>query len=230
MNTLSDRISWILKNFGISQSDLARIAKIKQPSVNAWVSGKSETMKADVALAICDTLSISMKWLIKGEGSPTLEENAEPKNVSICEPNEDYEMIKVFKIQCAAGNGYEPPTYLPDIEAEPKSYRRSWIQKHHLSPSKLKVFEVKGESMEPFLYTGDSVLVDTSFKNILPNRVYVFTYNGEWRIKRLRLLLDGSLCVMSEHPLWSPETIPASEMDRVHIVGRVVERSGSGGL
>ena len=32
--TLSERILWILKTYNLNQSDLAKIAQVKQPSVN----------------------------------------------------------------------------------------------------------------------------------------------------------------------------------------------------
>ena len=92
------------------------------------------------------------------------------------------------------------------------------------------IFTVSGDSMEPLLWEGDSITVNTSEKEVLNGKVYVFTYRGEWRVKRLRKLLDGGLLVISENPSWKDEEIPADQTDQVFIIGRVVDRSGNGGL
>lgn len=230
MKTLSERISWLLDAYNLSQSELAKIAKVKQPSVAAWVNGRTQSLKADVALAICEKLPVMYNWLVTGQGEP-LPKGKDIVPVDIDVDSDEYVKIPVYKIECSAGHGREnAPTFTTDDEAEPKSYRASWLHKHHLTQEKLKVFEVIGDSMSPFLYPGDSVTVDTSFKDILNSRVYVFTYRGEWRIKRLRKMLDGGLSVISDNPSWPVEVIPPSETEYVYIVGRVVDRSGSGGL
>ena len=94
--TLSERILWILKTYNLNQSDLAKIAQVKQPSVNGWVSGKTTGINAQAALNVCSSLPISPNWLIQGIGtaSPTelrkdphlkdqITQNAQPKYVSI---------------------------------------------------------------------------------------------------------------------------------------------------
>ena len=230
MKTLSERIIWLMQTYNLSQTDLAKIAKVKQPSVAAWVAGKTLSLKAEVALAICEKLPVMYEWLVKGNGEPL------PKGQTV-EPitpdesdDERFVKIKVYKIRCSAGPGYEPPTFEVDETAESKSYRQSWLQKHQIIKDKLMIFTVSGDSMEPLLWEGDSITVNTSEKEVLNGKVYVFTYRGEWRVKRLRKLLDGGLLVISENPSWKDEEIPADQTDQVFIIGRVVDRSGNGGL
>ena len=66
MTTLSERISWVLQHFHISQSELATLAGIKQPSVASWVSGKTKNMKSAPALAICSKLPLNQNWIVNG--------------------------------------------------------------------------------------------------------------------------------------------------------------------
>ena len=231
MKTLSDRINWLLKTYSLSQTDLAKIAGVKQPSVANWLNGRTSSIRAEVAFSICKKIPVLYDWLLAGVGEPLpTGKDVVPVEVEGTDLDE-YVKIPVYKIECSAGPGREnAPTFTTDDEAEPKSYRRSWLHKHHLNQDNLKVFEVTGDSMSPFLYPGDTVTVDTSFKDVLNSRVYVFTYRGEWRIKRFRKMLDGGLTVISDNPSWPPEIIPASETEHVFIIGRVVDRSGGGGL
>ena len=39
MNTLSERIRWLIQHFNLSQTSLARLAGVTQPSVANWVNG-----------------------------------------------------------------------------------------------------------------------------------------------------------------------------------------------
>lgn len=231
MSTLSERISWLQSTYNLSQSELARIAGVSQPSVAHWLNGKTSSIRAEAAVAICKKLPVMYEWLLAGVGDPL--PKATPVLPLITEEiddDSDFVKIPVYTIQCSAGDGYTPPTYTIDETAEPKSYRRSWLQKHQYKQSHLKVFEVSGESMEPLLFDGDSVTVDEAQRDIINDRVYVFTYRGEWRVKRLRRLMNGDLYVVSENLSWKPEVIPATETEFVYIVGRVIDRSGAGGL
>lgn len=158
-----------------------------------------------------------------------------PKGASIttCIPREESPedglvFVKTYKIDFSAGPGCI--NYEEDTESEGKSYRLSWLQKHRLRADKLKVFHVSGDSMEPVLFDGDSITVNTADTEILNGRVYAFTYAGEFRVKRLRKLMNGSISVLSDNPSWDTEIIPTAETVNIHIVGRVVDRSGSGGL
>lgn len=53
-----------------------------------------------------------------------------------------YVFVKAHIVECAVGSEFI--NYEPDEMLEGKSYRESWIQKHHLNPEKLKLFKVHG--------------------------------------------------------------------------------------
>ena len=52
----------------ISQADLARATGAKPPSVNAWFSGDTKSMKADTAAKAAAVYGCSPIWLATGEG------------------------------------------------------------------------------------------------------------------------------------------------------------------
>lgn len=69
--------------------------------------------------------------------------------------------------------------------------------------------------------------------NIINGKVFALRYGEELRIKRVYRKLDGGLILHSdnEHFLPRDEEVPPSVVDAsIAIVGRVRDKSGSGGL
>lgn len=229
MSTLSERIRWVMQEYGLTQTEISKIAGVSQPSVNRWLNGEVEEIKATAALRICKKYPVLLEWLISGEGTPT------PTGTSVIpcfpeetDPPEGFVFVKAYRVECAAGDGrFECE---PDETVEGKSYRASWLQKRGYQAERLKIFKVVGDSMAELLCDGDSITVNTAETEVISGKVYAFCFNGGFRVKRLRRLMNGGLSVHSDNPQWSTETIPPDEMECVHIIGRVVDRSGSGGL
>lgn len=68
MSTLSDRINQAMAAASMSQAELASACKIKSPSVNDWISGKTKTLKASTATRAAAALGIRVEWLATGQG------------------------------------------------------------------------------------------------------------------------------------------------------------------
>jgi transcriptional regulator with XRE-family HTH domain len=51
-----------------SQAALARACKVKQPSVNDWLSGKTQTIRGATLLAVAAHLNVNALWLATGKG------------------------------------------------------------------------------------------------------------------------------------------------------------------
>lgn len=83
-----------------------------------------------------------------------------------------------------------------------------------------------GDSMEPNIWEGDIVLIDTSESHISDDTVYVLKRHGYLVVKRLQRTFDGSIKVKSDHPAYDDELIPRTEAERIDIVGRVVWTGG----
>lgn len=63
--------------------------------------------------------------------------------------------------------------------------RRAWLERHQYHPSHLIAIYVKGESMEPSLFAGDIVVINTLDTKLADGGVYAFNYEGEAVVKRL---------------------------------------------
>lgn len=49
-------------------------------------------------------------------------------------------------------------------------------------------------------------------------------------MKHLRKKMNGDVQVLSDNPSWDDEIISAKDTEHMHIIGRVVDRSGTGEL
>lgn len=239
MSTLKQRFAKLAElHPEITQADLARATGAKPPSVNAWFSGETKSMKAATAAKAARLYECSAHWLATGEGemlaissSATLgkpvraHEDGEPL------PDE-YIQIPETEVRFAAGNGRKA-LFDEVLDSVPRTYRRDWFAKEGINPVHAHCFKVHGESMEPFLYDGDSVLVNLGETQILNGKVYALRYGDELRIKRVYRKLDGSLILHSDNPTFIPrdEEVPAQAVEQhISIIGRVRDKSGRGGL
>jgi phage repressor protein C with HTH and peptisase S24 domain len=119
------------------------------------------------------------------------------------------------------------------VDSVPATYRLEWFRQMGISPSSAKRFKVHGDSMEPLLFDGDSVLVNLQETNVLNGKVYALRYGDELRIKRVYRRLDGSLILRSDNPDHLPrdeEIPPEVAAEQISIIGRVRDKAGSGGL
>lgn len=140
--------------------------------------------------------------------------------------------VHEYQVRFAAGNGRT--ALFDELDGSVlRTYRRAWFSQQGINPERVACFKVHGESMEPFLFNDDTVLVNLAETEVANGKVYAIRYGDELRIKRLYKRLDGGLILHSDNPNHLPrdEELPP-ELAAVHIgvLGRVRDKSGSGGL
>lgn len=157
MTTLSERISWVLQHFHISQSELATLAGIKQPSVASWVSGKTKNMKSAPALAICSKLPLNQNWIVNGVGDPLVSNDQLPANQSNVEPIRGRMKRIPILSYVQAGD----PTSTGQIAARQAAIESGdfiWVDMD--LPDDCYALKVIGSSMEPDFREGDIIVID----------------------------------------------------------------------
>lgn len=223
MELLSDRIKWIYSNRNMSQSKLARAAGVKAPSVKDWEEGNTRGLRADVALNIAKKLNVNIDWLITGNGSPETAPTVIDKN------SEEYVHVYLSRVVFQAGYGAEP-TIEEETSGELIRLRRTFFDAHHLNAAKCTCFPVEGESMQPLIYEGEYVIVDTTqndLRYIKEGKIYAISVEGLPRIKRLFTKMDGSLIIRSENKNFGEDVIRGEQLNTIKLIGRVVARIGA---
>lgn len=246
------------KNGG-NQSEMARYCGVTPQAVQKWMAGITEPRGKNLQLA-AEFLGVSPGMLLFGSeskapdngpstpstpsnrqgefpgGEKRTHERQQPEVHSLIrafDPEdgvpEDMVLVPESRIEFAAGDGR---IYYELVEdQEPASYRRSWFQKYGINPDRVKRFRVTGDSMEPYLFARDTILVNQDETDVVDGRLYALRYGDQLRVKQLSKRLDGTLILRSINPAYKDEEVPA-EMANEHItiIGRVRDRSGTGGL
>lgn len=146
------------------------------------------------------------------------------------EPRDDVVYVPESRIEFAAGNGRTAVYELVE-DQEPATYRLSWFQKYGINPARVRRFRVHGDSMEPMLYSRDTILVNQDETQVIDGKLYAIRYGDELRVKYLRRQLDGTLILHSVNPLYEDERVPPElAQEHITVIGRVRDRSGTGGL
>ena len=99
---------------------------------------------------------------------------------------DDPAFVQVMKVKLKVQAGItgfqvEPEHY----DGETQSVPASWVMREGLARDALLAIVVRGESMEPALYDGDTVIVNTRDSKLVDGSVYVVNYEGEAVVKRL---------------------------------------------
>lgn len=191
--------------------------------------------------AVADFLGVRPHWLETGQGPkhPTPDTAATAASrlgVFAHDPAdplpESLVQIKVSSVRFSGGNGHVTTHCDIEEESEPHTYQRSWFVREKLVPDRCRRFRVIGRSQEPFLYSGDWILVNLDETRVEDGRYYAFRYGDELRIKKLYRRLNGGLLLISENAVEYPaeEVAPADVAHHITIIGRVRDKGGRGGL
>ena len=214
MTTLSERLTSLMNEKGISQAELARLIGIKQPSVFKILSG--ETRNPKKILEIATALNVDPHWLKTGEGGP----DPSYRIVEVSEPqNPNTVRVDILDVEASAGNGaYLSPTEqgLLSQEFDLTFFRQQFGR---ADAKHLKLITVKGDSMAPTLESGDLLYVDISENYFAADGLYVFTFDGQTFIKRLQKV-GKEMLVISDNPTYKEWTF--TQDDDVFIHGRVI--------
>lgn len=87
---------------------------------------------------------------------------------------------------------------------------------------KYSVINAKGDSMQPFIYNNDKLLVEHwGGEQIIDNQVYVFSYDNEIFIKRLTKNIN-QLIIKSDNKEYDVIKLTGEDLNKVIIIGQIV--------
>tara|TARA_X000001388_G_scaffold23413_1_gene15907 strand:+ start:2321 stop:3037 length:717 start_codon:yes stop_codon:yes gene_type:complete len=132
---------------------------------------------------------------------------------------DEVEVPFFMEVELAAGIGGE---YSLEIKGPKLRFSKSTLRRCGVQTEAAACVKVSGNSMEPRLFDGDVVGVDTFDRKIVDGKVYAINHSGLLRVKRLYRLPGGGVRVNSinshEHP---DELYPQEQMQELIIIGRV---------
>lgn len=167
----------------------------------------------------------------EGNGQPSPVIIPEQKHIAQLDedhpPTETHHRIQRFDVRLSAGNG-NAEWVVREKDDDPLYFRKHWFVARHLDENNLRAMYVSGDSMEPYLYDKDTVIIDITETDISDGDVYAILFKGKFYVKELRNFEDG-VKIISRNPEY--ETMKATpenckQSTDFQVLGRVVWRGG----
>jgi phage repressor protein C with HTH and peptisase S24 domain len=222
------RLGQLVKGMGGADA-AAKRTDIPKSTIDKYLGGHSEPPASRLA-KITAAAGSSVDYVIFGKtGAPIVERSDPATNVVRLEPRElqgrsaNDDLITIPRLNIEASAGLGRAVIESDEEESRIPFRRSWLRDMGVSPQYAEFITGRGDSMKPTIEDGDLLLVNRAIDRIESEGIYAFVMHGLVSVKRLQLVFSGSIRIISDNrEHYPPETVPASEMPAMHVVGRVV--------
>lgn len=99
---------------------------------------------------------------------------------------------------------------------------RSMIEGMGVQPQMLRMMKAKGNSMEPDIRDGDTMIVVIGEDTVRDGEIYVINIGDDTLVKQLQLEPDGGLTLISRNPAFAPRKLGKSDRSHLLIGARVL--------
>ncbi|MDX9787197.1 MAG: S24 family peptidase [Desulfobacterales bacterium] len=193
-----------------SQTALADVLGVNRSAITQ--ARKKDAIPSKWLLQIYRTYGLNPDWLEKGEGQTFIDSSHSPIGQT-----EAFRQIPKVKARLCAGDGSF------EVESEIDSFfsfRAAWLQRKGTA-AHMVLMDVFGNSMEPEIRDGDTVLIDKSQKDILAGAIYAVGIEDTIMVKRLEKH-PQALVLISDNTSYAPIHLKKEDMNTVRIIGKVV--------
>ncbi|MDD0824629.1 S24 family peptidase [Mannheimia sp. AT1] len=237
MNTLGDRIQYVLHTEKISREELADKLGVTTMAVGNLINNK---VKKPRIFDIANALNVEPDWLQSGSGVMIKDSklNNSPITNSVATNINDYgnhliknepdsthsHRIDYLDVRAAAGLVEYSNSDYPEIISS------IWLSDDGLmklvgkrNSNGLRIINVPTDSMEPTIPKGSPVVIDTKVNSYIGDGIYAFSSNGNLFIKRIQKLMKGGYKIISDNKeLYDPEEINDEYLDNAKFVGKFI--------
>ncbi len=210
-----------MKRLGVKQAELARRVGRTPAQINHWFSGRNP-MDSDSARLLETGLGLDAGSLDQAAPGSAASKNAVNRPYAIqLEANADFPAIPKVRFKLSAGATGFAVEHIED-GSDPIVFRRQWFESRGYRPEKLFAVAVMNGSMEPTLFAGDLVVVNTEDTSLKDGAVVAANFEGEPVVKRLQRD-EGQWWLASDNP--DKRRYPRKLCTpNVTIIGRVVHK------
>lgn len=226
MNSLAERLQHALKLSGKKPAQLAEAIGVSRQAIYHVLKGISKSFTAINNEDAAKFLGVSSRWLATGDGPIAIytlraDVGFDDGFRTIEENDTDYVTVQAGTIRASAG----VTGFAVDVENKPDKpiiFRRDWMQRRGYTASSLYAMKVSGRSMEPTLFDGDTVVVDTAHPAPVDGEVFLVNAGGEVVVKRLARR-SGDWWMHSDNS--NQSLFPPVRCDETcFIIGRIIHR------
>ncbi|WP_171052544.1 XRE family transcriptional regulator [Ruegeria sediminis] len=242
MGTVGARLKEERERLGLSQIAFADLGGVKK---HAQINYESDRRKPDSSyLSLISKEGADVLYILTGKRvdaprNPTRTEaqmrqtatdirRSLDQTISI--DGSDYATVARFDVEAAAGDG-ATVGYVEN--AERIAFRRAWLDRIGVKPKNAALLRARGSSMEPLIWDGDLLMIDTTMTEPRLYRrgrwkghqdeIFVLELDGDLRVKSVRRPEEDKVVISSEnHVRYEPEVYQGDEISRLRFVGKVV--------
>jgi phage repressor protein C with HTH and peptisase S24 domain len=201
-----DILKRIFEATGISsQTELASTLGINRSAITQ--ARKKDAVPDKWILSLYRAFGLNPNWIETGTG-PVFLKNA---------GDSVFKNIPKVRARLSAGSGSF------EVGAEIEGYyafRKDWLSTKG-NINQMVLMNIFGNSMEPELKDGDTILIDESQKDILAGAVYAIGVEDTIMVKRLEKH-PNKLVLISDNKDYSPIYLNEHEIGNIRIIGKVI--------
>jgi phage repressor protein C with HTH and peptisase S24 domain len=184
------------EQYGGNVSRAAQDLGVPAQTLYAWVKYKTRTPNLKILEPVLEKLNVRFQF---------------PDRQSV-----EYDFVPKHAAKAGAGASLETSEKVEGLYA----FRKDWMCAHGIYASSAVLLDVTGDSMEPLLREGDTLLIDKRDTTIMDGKIYVVTLGDELRVKRMYRSLSGVI-LRSENACYPDVNVDGDALETLRIHGRV---------
>ncbi|MGA8241890.1 MAG: S24 family peptidase [Desulfobacterales bacterium] len=190
-----------------TQTELASVLRINRSAITQ--ARKKGSIPANWVLQLYRIYGFNPDWLERGTGETFLKADREKEM--------KFKHVPKVKARLSAGGGsFEIGSEIQGYYA----FQTEWLRTKG-NTDRMVLMDIFGNSMEPELKDGDSVLIDESQKDILSGAVFAVGVDDTILVKRVEKH-PNTLVLLSNNRDYAPIYLKDSECESVRIIGKVI--------
>ena len=190
-----------------SQTELADALQINRSAITQ--ARKKDSIPAKWILQLYKTFGLNPDWVERGIGHALLQKSNSQDAI--------FKNVPKVKARLSAGGGsFEVGSEIEGYYA----FRKDWLSTKG-NQNKMVLMDIFGNSMEPEIKDGDTILIDESQKDILAGAIYAVGVDDTIMVKRVEKH-PNKLVLLSDNKDYAPIYLKSHEIDSVRMIGKVI--------
>jgi len=206
---ICDRFREIRLSLSLSQPEMSERIGLSRNAWQTYELGKSTpgTLVYQELLK----LGFSADWIMNGVGRMRTDEDVHDLT--------GYSFLPLF----AAVGEMGPGRCCDEDIVDWRAFSDEWLRLELRSfASDLAIIVAAGDSMLPTICPGDILVIDHSKRYLRGDGIYVLNINGNCMVKRVQIMYDNSIRIVSDNIAYPPQVVKNGDMESIYITGRVI--------
>jgi len=226
METVGDRIAYLIKKKGMKQTVLAKKIGVSSQAVNQWISGSVKKISGENIVKLAKALQTTPEWILSGSISKTFEFGTSVERADPSPKGSNPDLLKKMSFILSESR-------IPLLSDE---FREGWGIFPYRSEGIMALLDspegaserafgirVRGRGMEPEFFEGEIVIVDPALEVQSGDFVVVLLEGQKYAlVRRLLVEPDQTRYLEGLHPVYGGAPIPL--LSPPLFLGKIIEK------